>query len=376
MRCAALTFPGVNQIAIGEVELPDLGARDVLIRTEYSFVSTGTERWTLEGRMGRRQDGTSFPLVPGYQKVGRVEAVGPEVTRFEPGQRVFMTSGRIRSGGSAQWGGHMQYSLESESEVYALPEELPSTAAAALVVVQVGWNNAQRPSLSPGDLALVIGDGVIGQFTAQGLRARGAEVWLAGRHRMRLDLGLQWSADRVLDVGEEDLFEAARSARPDGMDIVVETVCRPDDTPLYLSMLRRQGQLVFAAYHPESNWVDMAPAQDKEITALQGVNVNRYSALGFGIGAGLTGLAGALLVTVLAVNSGIGTSVSIKAFIMVMLGGAGVVSGAIIGAFVLGLSEAIGYAYIPGSMTYLLIFVGLILFLILRPQGIMGKPWG
>lgn len=119
-----------------------------------------------------------------------------------------------------------------------------------------------------------------------------------------------------------------------------------------------------------------AIAQDKEITALQGVNVNRYSALGFGIGAGLTGLAGALLVTVLAVNSGIGTSVSIKAFIMVMLGGAGVVSGAIIGAFVLGLSEAIGYAYIPGSMTYLLIFVGLILFLILRPQGIMGKPWG
>ena len=119
-----------------------------------------------------------------------------------------------------------------------------------------------------------------------------------------------------------------------------------------------------------------AIAQDKEITALQGVNVNRYSALGFGIGAGLTGLAGALLVTVLAVNSGLGTSVSIKAFIMVMLGGAGVVSGAIIGAFVLGLSEAIGYAYIPGSMTYLLIFVGLILFLILRPQGIMGKPWG
>ena len=119
-----------------------------------------------------------------------------------------------------------------------------------------------------------------------------------------------------------------------------------------------------------------AIAQDKETTALQGVNVNRYSALGFGIGAGLTGLAGALLVTVLAVNSGIGTSVSIKAFIMVMLGGAGVVSGAIIGAFVLGLSEAIGYAYIPGSMTYLLIFVGLILFLILRPQGIMGKPWG
>jgi branched-chain amino acid transport system permease protein len=119
-----------------------------------------------------------------------------------------------------------------------------------------------------------------------------------------------------------------------------------------------------------------AIAQDKEVSALQGVNIERYSALGFALGAGLAGLAGALLVSLLAVNSGLGTSVSIKAFIMVMLGGAGVVSGAIIGAFILGFAEALGYAYIPGSTTYLLIFAALILFLVIRPQGIMGKPWG
>jgi branched-chain amino acid transport system permease protein len=119
-----------------------------------------------------------------------------------------------------------------------------------------------------------------------------------------------------------------------------------------------------------------AIAQDREVTALQGVDIERYSALGFALGAALAGLAGALLVTILAVNSGLGTGISIKAFIMVMLGGAGVVSGAIIGAFVLGLAEAIGYAYIPGSGTYLVIFVTLILFLVIRPQGILGKPWG
>jgi branched-chain amino acid transport system permease protein len=119
-----------------------------------------------------------------------------------------------------------------------------------------------------------------------------------------------------------------------------------------------------------------ALAQDREVTLLMGVNVNRISALGFGLGAALAGLAGGLLITISAVNAGIGTVTSIKAFIMIMIGGAGVVAGAILGAIVLGFAEAIGYALIPGSITYLLIFVGLILFLIIRPQGIMGKPWG
>jgi branched-chain amino acid transport system permease protein len=119
-----------------------------------------------------------------------------------------------------------------------------------------------------------------------------------------------------------------------------------------------------------------ALAQDREVTLLMGVNVDRISALGFGLGAALAGLAGGLLITISAVNAGIGTVTSIKAFIMIMIGGAGVVAGAILGAIVLGFAEAVGYAFIPGSITYLLIFVGLILFLIIRPQGIMGKPWG
>ncbi len=68
-----------------------------------------------------------------------------------------------------------------------------------------------------------------------------------------------------------------------------------------------------------------------------GVDVGRISALGFGIGAALAGLAGGLLVTVYGVNSGIGTAISTKAFIMIMIGGAGVVAGAILGGRAAGL---------------------------------------
>jgi branched-chain amino acid transport system permease protein len=119
-----------------------------------------------------------------------------------------------------------------------------------------------------------------------------------------------------------------------------------------------------------------AMAQDREATALQGVNLKWLSALGFGLGAGLAGLAGGLLVALFAIHSGAGTSVSIKSFLMIMIGGAGVLSGAILGGFVLGFLESIGYALLPGSSTYLVIFLLVIGFLIVRPQGIMGKPWG
>lgn len=119
-----------------------------------------------------------------------------------------------------------------------------------------------------------------------------------------------------------------------------------------------------------------AIAQNKEVTYLMGVNVDRMSSFGFAVGAGLAGVAGALLITFLAVNSGVGTPLSIKAFIMIMIGGAGVVSGAILGALVLGFAEAIGYAIFSGPEVYLFIFIGVIIFLIIRPQGIMGKPWG
>jgi branched-chain amino acid transport system permease protein len=119
-----------------------------------------------------------------------------------------------------------------------------------------------------------------------------------------------------------------------------------------------------------------AVAQDREVTLLMGVDIDRISAIGFGIGAGLAGLAGALLVTLSGVSAGMGTTITTKAFVMIMIGGAGVVAGSLLGAVVLGFAEAIGYALLPGSVTYLMIFLALIVFLIVRPQGIMGKPWG
>lgn len=121
-----------------------------------------------------------------------------------------------------------------------------------------------------------------------------------------------------------------------------------------------------------------ALAQDRIAAQLMGVKVDRYSMIGFALGAMLAGVVGGLLVTITGVNSGIGGPISIKAFLMVMIGGAGVVGGAIAGGFILGMMESIGLTVLRdfGDVTYLVIFVLLMIFLSIRPNGLMGKPWG
>ena len=121
-----------------------------------------------------------------------------------------------------------------------------------------------------------------------------------------------------------------------------------------------------------------ALAQDRVAAQLMGVNVERYSMIGFALGAMLAGVVGGLLVTITGVNSGIGGPISIKAFMMVMIGGAGVISGAIAGGFILGMMESVGLTVLHsyGDITYLVIFASLMVFLSIRPQGLMGKPWG
>lgn len=121
-----------------------------------------------------------------------------------------------------------------------------------------------------------------------------------------------------------------------------------------------------------------ALAQDRVAAELMGVDVKYYSMIGFALGAMLAGLVGGLLVSITGINLGMGGPASIKAFMMIMIGGAGVISGAIAGGFILGMMESVGLTLLAvyGDITYLVIFATLMIFLSIRPQGLMGKPWG
>ena len=110
-----------------------------------------------------------------------------------------------------------------------------------------------------------------------------------------------------------------------------------------LAILSVVGFILFMQYTRTGRAL-RALAQDRTTAQLMGVNVERYSMIGFALGAMLAGLVGGLLVTITGINLGMGGPTSIKAFMMVMIGGAGVISGAIAGGIILGFLEAIGLA--------------------------------
>jgi branched-chain amino acid transport system permease protein len=116
-----------------------------------------------------------------------------------------------------------------------------------------------------------------------------------------------------------------------------------------------------------------ALAQDPEAAYLQGVDINRVSWAGFGIGAALAGVAGGLVAPVFGIAPAISGSMTLKCFLIMMIGGFGSVGGSIAGAFILGFCESIGYAVLPGTFTFLIIYIAIILLLLLRPQGLMGR---
>jgi len=116
-----------------------------------------------------------------------------------------------------------------------------------------------------------------------------------------------------------------------------------------------------------------ACAQDMEITQIFGVNINKVASATFLLGSGLAAIAGGLMGPIFMIYPTMGSSLVIKAFAIVILGGSGSIIGAVIGSFILGISEALGAAYISAAYKDAIAFFILILVMILKPDGIMGK---
>ena len=118
----------------------------------------------------------------------------------------------------------------------------------------------------------------------------------------------------------------------------------------------------------------LAVSEDKGAAQLMGINVNKTISMTFAIGSALAAIAGVLLCSAYpSLTPYTGSMPGIKAFVAAVFGGIGSVPGALIGGIILGIIEILGKAYISSQLADAIVFAVLIVVLLVKPTGILGK---
>jgi len=273
MTRSALAIVNVapNRVELQQVGVPDPRPNDVVVITKHSMISNGTERSVLAGERGYgRAEGdpsdSPFPQVGGYQKVGMVEAVGRDVRGLAEGDWVFATLGRTNLR-EFPMAGHVGISVTHRNEVLKLPRGLDPIAASGLVTTQVGYNHGSRPPVSEGTRAIVVGDGLVGLWSAETLQARGAAVLLIGRHDERLRAFEERGDSRVANAHNENVDLVAAQFAPGGAAVVIDTMTTTDALRQSLRFLAHDGHIVAGGYYIQGhNLIDYMPLTAREAT--------------------------------------------------------------------------------------------------------------
>lgn len=213
--------------ARGEARLKVLAAAvsrpDVTVRSGHSLYG-GTP-------LGQR-----LPLTPGYAVIGEVDAVGEGVTAAAPGDRV---------GVLCVVGGYSEYLYWRSDRLIPVPAGLHPVEAAPLILNYIVAYQALHRSVKarPGETALIIGaSGGIGTALLQLGQLAGLKMYALaspGKHGILAGYGAV-----PIDYRAQDFAEIIRRAEPDGIDVVLDGMTRPEMVHRALGLLRRGGRLV------------------------------------------------------------------------------------------------------------------------------------
>jgi predicted dehydrogenase len=259
--------PRSGKLELVEVPAPGPGRGQVLVRTHYSVVSPGTEKLALEfarkSLLGKarsrpdlvkqvtrklRQEGPlqtyraamgrlDAPQPLGYSCAGVVESVGEGVDAFAPGDRVACAG--------AGYANHAELNVVPENLVARVPDEVPLKQAAYATVGAIALQGLRLAQPSLGEIAAVIGLGLIGQLAVQLLRANGCRVLGLDPDRERvkqaLAQGAEWGfAPDALPPGWKE-----RASGGHGVDLALVAASADSSAPISLAaeLCRMKGRI-------------------------------------------------------------------------------------------------------------------------------------
>ena len=215
-------FGGADLLRIADISKPVPSAGEVLVRVACAGVNPAD--WKTRNGMLSKYIDYHFPFVLGFDLSGIVDAVGPGVTQFAPGDRVFGTSMQ----GAGKNGSYAEYALADPAMLQPLPANLSFAQAAALpvagdtaygAIVDVGTVQAGQKVLING------GAGGVGSIGTQIAHALGAHVAVTCSPPNN-DYVRMLGAEAAFDYhdGTESLVAQVREWAPGGVDLVIDAV--------------------------------------------------------------------------------------------------------------------------------------------------------
>lgn len=194
-----IVFTNVHEAALLETELSNIKENEVLVETEYTVVSGGTERANLLGL--ENAGGSRFPKKLGYCGIGRVLEVGTAVTSVAVGDRVLIYHGH-----------HCKYNIRPEADITKVKDDtIDSLDAAFVIIASMGLGGVRKLEIELGESAMVMGLGLLGIFAVQFCRLSGAyPIIAADLNPARRELALQLGADYAFDPSAPDFVEQVK----------------------------------------------------------------------------------------------------------------------------------------------------------------------
>lgn len=268
IQAAAITFtrPQRAEYQTG-VRLAEMDEDGVLLRTEYSTISRGTELDLYTGQMhGKGAHAQWYPMLPGYMPVGIVEAVGKNVTHVQVGDRV--VGSNLFSGMDERyctaWAGHLERVVISRHShkgmgglrAVRIPAGVAPDRAGLGMLGGVAWHGVRdKINPQPGELIVVIGMGVIGLFAAQFCRMQGARVIAVDLFDNRLAVARQNGlTETVQTTGKAIITDVLHYLGGQMPDAVIEVTGEQEPLHQALELVKPYGRI-----HAQGMYLDAPP---------------------------------------------------------------------------------------------------------------------
>ena len=246
MDTLAVVLQAPERLVLSRLDLTPPGDADVVVDVEWSGISTGTERLLWSGRMPSFP-GMGYPLVPGYESVGRIAAAG-SASGARVGERVFVPGARCFGEVRGLFGGAAARVVVPAEKVVAVDEAIPGEEAVLLALAAT----AQHAIAGGAVPDLIIGHGVLGRLLARLAVLHGGEPVVWERDPQRRDGG---DGYRVVHP-DEDLRRDYRA--------IYDVSGDPQILDTLIARLAPGGEVVLAGFYSEPLAFAFPPAFMRE----------------------------------------------------------------------------------------------------------------